>query len=96
MTSKVTSGKVQAHTPTPWQSDNDVIFCNGHFAIAKTIKLGIPEKESKANAAFIVRACNSHEELLEACKSALILIAPTDQKALKRKLEQAIAKAEGK
>jgi hypothetical protein len=24
--------------------------------------------EDKANAAFIVRACNSHEELLEACR----------------------------
>jgi hypothetical protein len=34
----------------------------------------INENEAKANAAFIVKACNCHEELVAACKEAMLQI----------------------
>lgn len=59
--------------------------------------LGLPTEEDEANGAFIVRAVNSHDELLHACKVALD--AMTSDKAdgmpVGQILEDAIAKAEG-
>lgn len=57
------------HTPTPW-----------YLLPARTLvnikgpggwQIGQIPMDEKANAAFIVRAVNSHEELLEACKRFL-------------------------
>lgn len=66
--------------------------------------------KDEANANFIVRACNSHDELLEACKVALgfwqifhDMYIPDDKEeadfrsygeTMKNKLSAAIAKAE--
>jgi len=55
--------------------------------------------EAEANAAFIVRACNSHEELLGACEKVLDIInsyshIPAQFKACEI-LQAAIAKAKG-
>ena len=57
----------------------------------------------EANAEFIVRACNAHDELLEACKDALNLLEecptvtresiPYDSTMWQQKLRAAIAKA---
>ena len=49
---------------------------------------------SEANAAFIVRACNAHKELLEACKNSLRYF---ELEAVKGAAvcTQAIARAEG-
>ena len=69
----------QKHTPVPWH----VIRCdNGDYTISYSdteLRSHIatcheqtlcPEHGSiEANAAFIVRACNSHTALLEACKA---------------------------
>jgi len=63
--------------------------------------VGIPEAERKANAQFIVRACNCHDELLEACRLTLDILdnITTDNfskggdKPAREALEQAIAKA---
>ena len=60
----------------------------------------VPESECRANADFIVRACNAHEELLDA---ATMLVARTPNvipgdmifRAVKA-LRAAIAKAEGR
>lgn len=54
---------------------------------------GIPSAQDRANARFIVRACNSHEELLEACKLALLILGDTEKSS---GIKQAIAKAEGR
>lgn len=49
-------------------------------------------------AEFIVRACNSHYDLLEACKKAVFNIHGYTELPIKARiqLQQAIAKAEGK
>ncbi len=63
------------HTKGKWEvMDEYFVACNSGV-IAKTY-LGVPaskkvEAKWKANADFIVRACNSHDELLEACKKAI-------------------------
>lgn len=61
-----------------------------------------PEGEPEANAEFIARACNSHYELLAACKTLLSIIhaqaAVVDSKFNNgiESARAAIAKAEGK
>jgi len=66
------------HTPTPWSvklghcrhdhpdTSADVVDIEG-FPVANTWC----HAWAKANAAFIVRACNAHEELVEAVKGLL-------------------------
>ena len=73
----------QSHTPTPWKQwiENKDFIVSGETTICEVYNRGnymprkedeeIPsEKQGKANASFIVRAVNSHSELLEACKLA--------------------------
>lgn len=101
------------HTPGPWrtriavadQGQPLVIYPpDGNLRIAK-ICINKGEETMQANAQFIVQACNSHDELLEACKLAQKYVAKMvaddvqtampPQVALNR-IEQAINKAEGK
>lgn len=69
------------HTKTPWFEKTDRI--DSHYRIFSQQKntlgspveiclvhQGIGDATSIANAAFIVRACNSHDALLAACKEA--------------------------
>lgn len=74
------------HTPLPWEQGNagngqitvhDMTYLNRHIAYMPMDSM--PEGEQEANAAFIVRACNSHydlirqrDELLEALNSCLL------------------------
>ena len=99
------------HTPEPWSimrdpEDGVWITTEHHGDICymnEYMDKGRPE-EGKANVEFIVQACNSHDELLEACKLAQkyvakmvaddIQTAMPPQIALDR-IEQAIVKAEG-
>jgi hypothetical protein len=65
------------HTPTPYATDNVVIvndwepahvkITNGRKIIAKA-SYGKTDAERRANAAFIVKACNNHDALLIALK----------------------------
>jgi hypothetical protein len=64
--------KTQTHTPTPWFFDGgELIRANtkhdGEVTIA-TVRGWTKEyeKEEKANAAFIVKACNNHDALVGA------------------------------
>ena len=75
------------HTPTPW-------FVSEGCILTKDLPLSncrpqdlVPLQE---NAPFIVKACNAHEELLEACKAAYGC-----RKGNHGMLKQAIANAEG-
>lgn len=79
------------HTPTPWVHDpvlpahvysddatgSIVATCTG-FSFAPR-----PEAEKRANAAFIVRACNAHDELVAAlrmvCDSGVALAQPIEK-----------------
>ena len=91
------------YTPTPWKvfegkenegkSTSKAIVDQTGIVLANIWNRGTkPAQQAKANAEFIVRAVNSHEELLEACKDALKFMDGTD---VGRNLEEAIAKAEG-
>jgi len=86
-----------SHTPTPWKvtTTNEVwmssVCGSDGDEIAQCFKF---KNESEANAAFIVRAVNSHEELLEAAKSLIKYGVVGDE--YKEQVRQAIAKAEGK
>lgn len=76
---------MSTHTPTPWDYD-------AHTDIFKTVdRRNI--KEQMANAAFIVKAVNSHAELLDMLKTATNYLA--EGSLLKDQCKQAIAKAEG-
>lgn len=66
----------QTHTPGPWtlhpriMPDPPVVYHDG--SIVATVDTSAPEPgEREANARLIVRAVNSHEELLEALKICL-------------------------
>lgn len=57
------------HTPTPWILDGDWILKDDDTPVAAA------HVNAEANAAYIVRACNAHERLVEALKEARDLLA---------------------
>jgi len=96
-----------SHTPTPWKAEENRVFQIKHptFRIAICTSNSADYLEEKANAEFIVRACNNHDELLEALKESQIALYDAMHAGhLSRsyggkvmdKIEQAIAKVEGK
>lgn len=69
------------HTPTPWHiaGDDNIIHIKAQETLiceltSRESEMGFdyecPLKVTKKNAAFIVRACNAHDELVEALKKA--------------------------
>ncbi len=78
-----TESRTAAHTPTPWRHEDGEILAGteGWCVVAQVIgadDLHCCEEdidlECKANAKFIVRAVNSHEQLVEALTLALAAI----------------------
>jgi hypothetical protein len=77
-----TNRKPPIHTTTPWHvglsecsrvyggEQHWAVFGKDAGGVIADIE-GSLDAESKANAEFIVRACNNHEELLTACKMSL-------------------------
>lgn len=104
--------KEPQHTPTPWHfekgrfnsddlSDSHIgsIVSEKDFILAAINGDAGSSEEVEANAAFIVRAVNAHEELLEAAKIGLRYMKPEEKVIYgvdKKIVERAIAKAEGK
>lgn len=85
------------HTPTPWTYENHEIWgASKNIAEIHESKSIFSAGEAQANAAFIVRAVNSHEDLLKAAKMALSCMSPDDNDITAQSLRNAIAKAEGK
>ena len=87
------------HTPLPWSFEKHTagasIKGSGKEWIATLQISFVDDIEAKANAEFIVRACNSHYDLLEACKKVINNwgnLHPKDR----QQLRNAVAKAEGK
>lgn len=80
-------------TPTPWTQDANLIVADNatvaHCADWRNGKTG-----AVANAAFIVRAVNSHEELVVALKLALGM--RDWSRGERANFESVLAKAEGK
>lgn len=58
---RVARGSVVADDDTGWDDAENCEFYGGHL-VCESVRW-------PANAEFIVRACNSHEDLLEACKA---------------------------
>ena len=75
-----------AHTPTPWHTGNNdfeiyqaaLVFDPKLRAVADCQKyeIGRSRGECEANAAFIIRACNAHDALLQAAR---LVVAGGDQ-----------------
>lgn len=64
----------QTHTPTPWRTeegDGCTISTDDVYNVADTSKNGLPWMTKRANAAFIVRAANNHERLVDALNNAM-------------------------
>jgi hypothetical protein len=105
------------HTPTPWRTGKFHMTSGSaadhvYSSQSKEPQEGIArcygwvgEEEAQANADFIVRACNSHDELVEVvCDGAELIstiingqVHPTDElQACLARYTAAAAKAEGK
>jgi len=100
------------HTPTPWKLktedhlDGASLYSNEVYITSlegdnnpHQQKLGfLPVDEQKANAAFIVRAVNSFEALLKACKKASFVMETMASRFPEtvELLDKAIAQAEGR
>lgn len=74
------------HVPTPWSitEHRQVIDGNGSTVSVAGIAFPCgyvdPAGRESANAEFIVRACNSHNSLVEACREAVIQLRYLDDK----------------
>ena len=66
----MTQTKQAQHTPTPWSIKIGNMKKVGTVYLIANEK-GIDKEESIANSAFIVKAVNSHEKLVEALKFAI-------------------------
>lgn len=101
-----------AHTPTPWKAAGLGIFTDemqiANIHPGKFTRDGKrhPDEsvpwpaitEGEANAAFIVKAVNTHEELLKRLKEACLTIKleSAETTPFIRQMEKVIVKAEGK
>jgi len=64
----------EKHAALPWHQCLE-LACDGQGnVVADCCRGGITRGQCKANAAFIVRACNAHYQLLSMCEAALPLI----------------------
>lgn len=65
------------HTPLPWTTGKGIAFSTSIYsgstmvAFAREDHGWIPSPTADANAALIVRACNSHHHLIEAAEALL-------------------------
>lgn len=93
-----------SHTPGPWEIGEGygcfVIFAPQEISI-EPIAIDL----QKVDAEFIIRACNSHYDLLEACRITLKAFEPSKagfdvnwakMEIARHRIKQAIGKAEGK
>lgn len=80
MNSEHDTTKPVAHTPTPWRIlDRNIPFHAHEIVCDVPPRVGIARlpwanEIDTANAELIVRAVNSHADLVEACKSAEVVL----------------------
>ena len=66
--------KKSEYTPTPWEqsiSEPERVYESGGILVHANGSKYLPDAEKVANAAFIVRAVNSHDALIQAANHAL-------------------------
>jgi len=101
------------HTATPWVYEENCVYRLNdkgvnHFwanvCTAGKLEEIASKEECEANAAYIVKACNSHHDLLEALEEARKIIADIDDACLdcnchwrfdEEAIDAAISKAKG-
>ena len=91
---------IPTHTPGPWIAEQNMIRQpNG----SKRRRIVCPpDHDGMQDAAFIVRACNAHEELVKFARNLLDasrlvgVLGATEVGIAEEELEKIIAKAEGK
>ena len=62
------------HTPEPYRAEKFAIKAIDHgqwYTVARTMSSKLTDEGNQNNAEFIVRACNAHYELVEACQLLL-------------------------
>jgi hypothetical protein len=78
------------HTPTPFHANPDnplEVWSESNTLVAECDPYESSDAEAKVNAAFIVRACNSHAALVAACESALTgVLNPEHRRRIKNAL----------
>ena len=80
--------------------DGSFLYSSGEYAGDTGPVVGLPSVKSRANAQFIVKACNAHDDLIAACRYALDQIRTynlpdtSQTEVLIETLECAIKKAE--
>jgi len=88
------------HSPLPWEADGTIIASIDGTCIRYIGDLSQIERttdECEADAKFIVRAVNSHEELLSCAKQTLAEFETSGGPALLwENLKEVVAKAEGR
>jgi len=91
----------EKHTATPWKigksytTEIAIRECDTNDCVA--VCCDLLEDEMKANAEFITRACNAHDELVEALKDVVHTLQIDGYSGYQiRRASKAIAKAEGK
>lgn len=89
------------HTPTPWRvnATNDGEILAAKYLVALTYSAVGKESEVAANAEFITRACNSHEDLIKIAQAYYNVIKAglvDVSLATANHITDTIAKAEGK
>ena len=61
------------HTETPWKISDVIltrIIDEDNNSVAEGLSADYNNPNGRANAEFIVKACNMHDELVEACRKA--------------------------
>lgn len=83
------------HTATPWQNVGYEIYDKNRNVILDCgLREHLTNKEAGANAEFIVRAVNSHDALVEACKRGLGFAKQEDYTPLIALFEEVLKQAE--
>jgi hypothetical protein len=94
------------HTPTPWHrnippaSKYNTIFSGRNTHVLHLSSSGLDNKEIEANADFIVRAVNAHDDLVAALEAVIdyedvMLPAGSYGEEVHNKARAALAKAKG-
>ena len=88
------------HTPGPWRSAGGSVYLDRDGLDMLTVVAKCPRRQhspvirkadAEANAAFIARACNAHEDLLAALEFAYLRLSVPDREIIGPAIRKATA-----